>query len=138
MSWSFPIKITTYKQVYALLTERLGKRKAARNVPRRRSPRRRPQLLRQKLRQIRGELDITQVELIKRLGLTGFVDAIEISDYERGVREPDLLTLKAYADGAGISTDDLIDDNVELPRKLPVAKPKEESSEPSKDEPKQP
>jgi hypothetical protein len=38
------------------------------------------------------------------------------------VREPDLLTLKAYADEAGVSVNDLIDDDVRLPRKLPGAK----------------
>jgi len=39
-----------------------------------------------------------------------------------GVREPDLLTLKAYADEAGVSGDDLIDDSVTLPEKLAGAK----------------
>jgi hypothetical protein len=32
-----------------------------------------------------------------------------------------LLTLKAYADEAGVSVDDLIDDDVRLPDKLPGA-----------------
>jgi hypothetical protein len=30
-----------------------------------------------------------------------FIDRGKISDFERGVREPDLLTLKAYAEAAG-------------------------------------
>jgi hypothetical protein len=43
-------------------------------------------------------------------------------DFERGVREPDLLTLKAYTDVAGVSLDDLADDNIRVPTKLPGAK----------------
>jgi hypothetical protein len=51
------------------------------------------------------------------MGLANFLYRGKISDFERGVREPDLLTLKAYAD----SVDDLADDNVNLPEKLPGA-----------------
>jgi len=50
------------------------------------------------------------------------MDRGKISDFEREVREPDLLTLKAYANEAGVIVDDLIDDNVSLPEKLPGAK----------------
>jgi hypothetical protein len=39
-----------------------------------------------------------------------------------GRREPGLLTLKAHADEANVSVDDMIDDNVKLPGKPPVAK----------------
>jgi len=39
-----------------------------------------------------------------------------------GGREPDLLTLKGYADEAGVSGEDLIDDGARLPEKLPGAK----------------
>jgi transcriptional regulator with XRE-family HTH domain len=38
-----------------------------------------------------------------------------VSAYELGTREPDLLTLLAYARVAGISTDVLIDDKLSLP-----------------------
>ena len=31
-------------------------------------------------------------------------------------------TLKAYADGAGLSLDDLVDDQIDLPKELPAAK----------------
>jgi len=74
-----------------------------------------------KLRAIRAALGgLTQSELIERLGLTDYVNQGEISAFEQGVREPDLLTLKAYADAAGVSTDDLINDEAKLPPKLPA------------------
>ena len=87
-----------------------------------RGVRRRPKLLATKLREIRDGLGLSQDGMIERLGLANYIDRGKISDFERGVREPDLLTLKAYADEAGISVDDLIDDDVRLPRKLPGAK----------------
>jgi len=50
------------------------------------------------------------------------MDRGKVSDFERGVREPDLLALKLYAEAAGVSLDDLADDNVRLPAKMPSAK----------------
>jgi transcriptional regulator with XRE-family HTH domain len=89
----------------------------------RKGARRRPNYLRFKLRAIRAGLGgLTQAELIERLGLADYLNQGEISAFEKGVREPDLLTLKAYADAAGISTDDLIDDEVKLPPKLPTGR----------------
>jgi transcriptional regulator with XRE-family HTH domain len=87
-----------------------------------RGVRRRPKLLATKLREVRDGLGLSQDGIIERLGLANYIDRGKISDFERGVREPDLLTLKAYADEAGVSVDDLIDDDVRLPRKLPGAK----------------
>jgi transcriptional regulator with XRE-family HTH domain len=43
-----------------------------------------------------------------------------ISGYELGTREPSLPTLLKYARLAGISTDVLIDDTLDLPGKLPA------------------
>jgi transcriptional regulator with XRE-family HTH domain len=87
-----------------------------------RGVRRRPRLLATKLREIRDGLGLSQDGIIERLGLANYIDRGKISDFERGVREPDLLTLKSYADEAGVSVDDLIDDEVRLPKKLPGAK----------------
>jgi transcriptional regulator with XRE-family HTH domain len=87
-----------------------------------RGVRRRPRLLATKLREIRDGLGLSQDGIIERLGLANYIDRGKISDFESGVREPDLLTLKAYADEAGVSVDDLIDDDVSLPKKLPGAK----------------
>src|SRR5215468_4113282 len=84
-----------------------------------RGVRRRPRLLATKLREIRDGLGLSQDGIIERLGLANYLDRGKISDFERGVREPDLLTLKAYADEAGVSVDVLIDDDIRLSKKLP-------------------
>ena len=42
-----------------------------------------------------------------------------ISEYERGKREPSLWVLLAYAREAGIHLEDLVDDEIDLPAKLP-------------------
>jgi transcriptional regulator with XRE-family HTH domain len=86
-----------------------------------RRARRRPKYLAAKLREIRDGLGLSQAALIKRMGLTDYLNQAEISDFENAVREPDLLTLKAYADAAGVSTDYLIDDNIP-PKKPPGSK----------------
>jgi transcriptional regulator with XRE-family HTH domain len=45
-----------------------------------------------------------------------------ISDFETGKREPPLLVLLAFARSVGISTDILIDDDLDLTAKLPKRK----------------
>jgi hypothetical protein len=42
-----------------------------------------------------------------------------ISEYERGKREPSLWVLLAYARAGCIHLEDLVDDEIELPAKLP-------------------
>ncbi len=87
-----------------------------------RGARRRTKYLGMKLRAIRAGLGgLTQGELIERLGLTDHINQGEISAFERGVREPDLLTLKAYARIAGVAVDCLVDDDAALPKTLPGA-----------------
>ncbi len=56
----------------------------------------------------------------------GFEDVLvynRISDYEHGKREPPLPVLLQYARLAGVHVDKLIDDELDLPVRLP-AKPK--------------
>ncbi len=43
-----------------------------------------------------------------------------ISAFERGVREPSLLVLLQYARAAGVYVDVLIDDELELPERIPA------------------
>lgn len=74
-----------------------------------------PQRLAKKLVTIRTKLGLSQNELIKRLGVEDQLTQARISAYERGIREPSLLVLLAYARLAGISTDVLIDDGMNLP-----------------------
>ena len=85
-----------------------------------RSPRFRPARLAEKLLAIRQRLGLSQTQMCKALDLR--VDYSAISNYELGTREPMLDVLLKYARLAGISTDVLIDDALELPERLP-AKP---------------
>lgn len=78
--------------------------------------RRRPERLAEKLLQIRTSLDLSQSGMLRRLGLAEEGYRNYISDFENGKREPDLLTLLAYARCIDISTDILIDDSLDLPK----------------------
>ena len=42
-----------------------------------------------------------------------------ISEYEQDKREPTLITLLAYARAASVHLEDIVDDDFDLPRKLP-------------------
>lgn len=79
-----------------------------------------PERLAEKLTQIRLGLELSQNELIKRLGLEDDLTQARISAYERSVREPPLLVLLSYARVAGVYVDVLIDDELDLPLKLPA------------------
>jgi transcriptional regulator with XRE-family HTH domain len=80
--------------------------------------RQRPARLAEKLLQIRAALGLSQSELVRRLGLEDVISYKKISDYERGQREPTLLILLRYARAAKVSTDVLIDDELDLPARL--------------------
>jgi transcriptional regulator with XRE-family HTH domain len=79
--------------------------------------RQKPEKLAQKLLQIRNYLGLSQNEMIRHLGLENEITQSRISGYELGTREPSLPTLLKYARIVGISTDVLIDDEIELPFK---------------------
>jgi transcriptional regulator with XRE-family HTH domain len=79
-----------------------------------------PKRLAEKLLQIRLGLGLSQNELIKRLGVD--LTQNRISDYELDRGEPPLPLLLTYARAAGVCMDALIDDELDLPAKLP-AKP---------------
>jgi transcriptional regulator with XRE-family HTH domain len=79
-----------------------------------------PERLAEKLLQIRNALGLTQNELIKRLDFDKELVQGTISTYELGKREPSLPLLLRYARLAGICVDFLIDDDLDLPRKLPT------------------
>jgi transcriptional regulator with XRE-family HTH domain len=85
--------------------------------------RRLPKRLPVKLRQIREGLGLSQSELLRRLGAEESITYHRISDYELGKNEPPLDVLLSYARLAGVCVDALIDDELDLPAKLP-AKPK--------------
>jgi len=77
--------------------------------------RQKPEKLAKKLLQIRNKLGLSQNELIRYLGLENEITQSRISGYELGTREPSLPTILKYARAVGISTDVLIDDEMELP-----------------------
>lgn len=81
--------------------------------------RQRAERLAEKLLQVRLALGVSQPEMLKRLGVDDLIVYNRISDYERGAREPPLPILLRYAHLAGVNTEALIDDALELPDKLP-------------------
>ncbi len=81
--------------------------------------RRKPARLAEKLVQIRERLGVSQNGIIRHLGLTDVITRDNVSAYELGRREPSLLVLLEYARAAGVCLDTLVDDRVDLPKKLP-------------------
>ena len=82
------------------------------------NPRPRPNRLGEKLRQIRMALDLSQSQMPERLGVSK-MHAGRISQYENDQREPTLMTLLAYSQLAGVHLEDIVNDKIDLPDKLP-------------------
>jgi len=90
-----------------------------------------PARLAEKLLHIRLALGLSQNQMIRHLGLAEDLMQGGVSGYELGKREPPLPILLKYARAAGISTDVLIDDEINLPDRLcrtPGQKAKEHRS----------
>jgi transcriptional regulator with XRE-family HTH domain len=79
----------------------------------------RPKRLAEKLLRIRTSLGLSQNEMIRQLGLADELTQSRISGYELGTREPSLPTLLLYARSAGVCVDFLVDDELDLPERLP-------------------
>jgi transcriptional regulator with XRE-family HTH domain len=77
-----------------------------------------PARLGEKLLQIRNNLGLSQTGMLKLLELDQRVYYSAISGYELGTREPPLPVLLQYARAAGVLVEVLIDDELDLPRKL--------------------
>jgi transcriptional regulator with XRE-family HTH domain len=88
-----------------------------------RYPRRQQKRLAEKLLRVRIALGLSQNEILRQLGAEEEISRGSISNYELGEREPPLYILLGYARLAGVCLDELIDDDLDLPAKLP-AKPK--------------
>lgn len=82
-----------------------------------------PTWLAEKLLQIRNAPGLSQSEMLRRLGFADVLDYKRVSEYELGKNEPPLALLLEYARAAGVCVDVLIDDEFNLPAKLP-SKPK--------------
>ena len=83
------------------------------------SVRPKPERLAEKLLLIRNALGLSQSEMLSRLGVEDLITYHQISRYETGDREPPLKILLQYARAAGVYVEDLIDDELDLPKKLP-------------------
>jgi transcriptional regulator with XRE-family HTH domain len=83
------------------------------------SARERPERLAEKLLHVRTALGISQTAMLGRLGLgeTGYRHYV--SQFETGRREPSLRVLLEYARAANVYVEALIDDELDLPAKLP-------------------
>lgn len=84
------------------------------------SARPRPKRLAEKLLQIRNALGLSQTEMWRRLGVEDEISFKRISKYELDQNEPPLSVLLQYARVAGVHMDALVDDELDLPEKLPA------------------
>ncbi|PYS91931.1 MAG: hypothetical protein DMF64_10240 [Acidobacteria bacterium] len=82
-------------------------------------PRIKPERLAEKLVQIRLALALSQAEIWRYLGVEDLIVIKQISAYELGKREPPLRILLRYARAAGVHMEALVDDELNLPDKLP-------------------
>lgn len=85
-----------------------------------RTARPKPYRLGEKLLKIRNSLGLSQDQMLERLGLAKWLYRSAVSGYELGTREPPLPVLLKYAEIAGVWVDVLINDELELPKKLPA------------------
>jgi len=79
-----------------------------------------PERLAEKLLQIRLALGLSQDGMLSRLELEESHFRSAVSGYELGTREPPLPVLLKYARVAGVCVEVLIDDELDLPEKLPA------------------
>ncbi|HEX5886892.1 MAG TPA: helix-turn-helix transcriptional regulator [Pyrinomonadaceae bacterium] len=83
------------------------------------SVRPRPRRLAEKLLQIRFSLGLSQKKIVKSLGVENQINYTNISKYELNKNEPPLGVLLAYARLAQVHLEEIVDDELDLPRKLP-------------------
>lgn len=91
------------------------------------SARPKPVRLAEKLLAVRNSLNggVSQNELIRLMHLENELEQERISKYERGVLEPPLHVLVAYAEVANVYVEVLIKDDLDLPESLPSRKKSE-------------
>jgi transcriptional regulator with XRE-family HTH domain len=86
-----------------------------------RSRRPQPRRLALKLEEVRTRLDLSQTQMVRRLGEAGEkLQPGHISEFENGTREPSLLVLLQYSRIAGVPLEVLVDDKLKLPERLPA------------------
>ena len=82
-------------------------------------PRQKQARLGDKLLQIRRSLGLSQNGILRHLGLEEALSRTIISNYELSEREPPLFVLLRYARAAGVCLDSIVDDELDLPDKMP-------------------
>lgn len=87
--------------------------------------RRRPERLAEKLLEVRARLGLSQGGMVRRLGLEDELERDYISKFERGILEPPLHVLCAYAEVCNVFIDVFVKDDLDLPEKLPSRKKSE-------------
>jgi transcriptional regulator with XRE-family HTH domain len=75
-------------------------------------PRPKPERLAAKLFAIRERLGLSQSEMVRLLNFQ--MSTARLSEYESGIREPNLLTILAYSRAIGVPVERIIDDNLDL------------------------
>lgn len=115
-----PRGLLATKQDGDSLGTHVPKRKRRNDGPKQK--RKRPTRLAEKLSDIRARLELSQGDMVRRLGLEDELERDYISKYERGILEPPLHVLCAYADVANVFLDVLARDYLDLPDKLPSGK----------------
>lgn len=81
----------------------------------------RPARLAKKLEEIRLKLDLTQQQMFDLLGDTGTRLYVgHIDDYEKNRRVPTLQVMLAYARVVGIPMELIVNDDLDLPHRLPT------------------
>lgn len=84
-----------------------------------RPPRRKSERLGEKLLEIRTALGLSQREMLRLLGYEEAIYYNRISDYELNKRVPPFPLVLEYARVAGVHMEDIVDDELDLPGKLP-------------------
>jgi transcriptional regulator with XRE-family HTH domain len=84
-----------------------------------RGRRQQPGRIAKKVAEVRRKLELSQNGMIRRMGLTDKLTQAEISAFERGIRVPPLPVLLKYAKASNVYLEVLVDDELDLPNKLP-------------------
>ena len=78
-----------------------------------------PARIAKKIAVIRSKLGLSQNGMIRRMGLVDELTQAEISAFERGIRVPPLPVLLEYSRAANVYLEVIVDDELDLPTKLP-------------------
>lgn len=78
-----------------------------------------PSRIADKIAEVRRKLDLSQNGMIRRMGLAEELTQAEISAFERGIRVPPLPVLLRYARASNVFLEVLVDDELDLPSKIP-------------------